>query len=132
MNWKFEPTNEKQVIEFVTYVKDTHIIKYASYYKFGEAFVNSDSKPMFEYNETDGIDTQTLGEGVEHNLYNCYSSKIVEFSEHMKPHIRKKLSTFLKKNTTSELEETGWEYLDSEVWFYGPLQITNCYIVSPI
>jgi hypothetical protein len=120
MNWKIEPTNEKQVTEFVTYTKDTHIIKYASYYKFGEAFVESETKPIIEQ---DRIDTQTLGEGVEHNLYDCYASNIVEFSENMKPQLRKKLSTFLQKHGTSELEETGWEYLESEVWFYGPLQI---------
>jgi hypothetical protein len=125
MNWKIEPTNEKQVTEFVIYTKDGHSIKYASYYRFGQAFLESNAKPTLENNERDGIDTQTFGDDIEHNIYECYSSEIVMFSENMKPQLRKKLSTFLQKNTTSELEETGWEYLESEIWFYGPLKITN-------
>jgi len=123
MHWKIEPINTKHVTEFVTYTKEAHIIKYASYYIFGQAFLDSDTKPVIEYNEQDGIDTQTFGDDIEHNLYDCYSSNIVEFSDDMKPQLRKKISTFLKKNTISELEETGWEYLESEVWFYGALTV---------
>lgn len=125
MNWKIEPTNTKQVTEFVTYSNDEHYFKYASYYQFGEAFVESDTKPVFEYNELDGIDTQLFGEDVEHTLFDCYASNIVEFSENMKPQLRKKISTFLLKHGASELEEKGWEYLESEVWFYGPIQVTK-------
>jgi hypothetical protein len=121
MNWKIEPTLKKSVVELVTYSNDGDTFVYASYYRWAEIFISNETKPVFEYTEDDdGVKFQEQ----DHNLYDCYSSCFVDFSEGMQEHVKEEIIDFVDEHGISKLEEEeGWEYDESEIWIYGTLQI---------
>ena len=122
MNWIVEPSTAKNVVEFIRYENDNGLyIVYASYYRWGQVFVNSDTKPYYDYSEEG-----TKFVSCDNNLDHCYSSEIVEFSKNIDDVAKDLLIDFVEEHGISELEDTGgWELVDSEIRIYGPLQINK-------
>ncbi len=122
MEWKIEPSATKNVVEFIRYENEKGLyIVYATYYRWGEVFVNSDTKPYYEYNNFG-----TLFEECDNNLDHSYSSEIVEFSDGMSETTKNELIDFVEEHGISELEDTmGWQLIDTKIRIYGPLQINK-------
>jgi hypothetical protein len=122
MLWNIEPMLTKNVVKFTTYTKGPHSLTHATYYRWGEAIVESDIKPVFEdYNEEVGINVTTF----ECQLHDCYYSCITNLSigipKHIKTHLRNKL--FVEDYEIRELEDDGWCYCNDEIIFRGTLKI---------
>ena len=122
MLWKIEPMLTKNVVKFTTYTKGNHSLTHATYYRWGEAIAESDSKPVFkDYNEEVGIRVETF----DYELQDCYYSCITDLSsgipKHIRTYLRKKL--FVEDYEIRELEDDGWCYCKHEIMFRGTLQI---------
>lgn len=122
MEWIVEPSTSKNVVEFIRYENDDgQYIVHATYYRWGQVFVKSDTKPSYDYSE-DG----TLFEGCDNNLDHCYSSEIVEFSNKIRDNEKQFIIDFVEEHGISELEDAeGWCLAESEIRIYGPLQINK-------
>ena len=126
MRWIIEPMTTKNVAKFTTYMKGNHSFIHATYYRWGEAFVQSDSKPVLtEYNEESGINIQSIDYNIEYELHECYYSRIMELSrwipKHIKTSLRDKL--FVEYYEIDELVDDGWCYCKHDIVFRGTLQI---------
>jgi len=122
MEWIVEPSTVKNVVEFTRYENDKGLfIVHATYYRWGQVFVKSLTKPHYDYSE-DG----TKFVSCDNNLDHSYSSEIVEFSKKMRENAKQLLIDFVEEHGIGELEDTaGWSLVDSEIRIYGPLQINK-------
>ncbi len=122
MRWKIEPSTTKNVVEFITYENDAgDYIVHASHYRWCEIIVESKKKPYYDYSE-DG----TKFEGCDNELYDCYASSVVEFSEGMSDSAKQEIIDFIEDYGVDELEDVmGWVLTDSVIRIYGPLQISR-------
>ena len=122
MEWIIEPSTVKNVVEFTRYENDKGLyIVHATYYRWGQVFVKSATKPYYEYSEEG-----TKFVSCDNNLDHCYASEIVEFSKKMRENAKRLLIDFVEEHGIGELEDTaGWCLVDSEIRIYGPLQINK-------
>jgi hypothetical protein len=127
MNWKIEPTTSKNVAEFVTYTKGNNSLVHATYYRWATVYVTSETKPIFGYSEEEqGTKFEHYDNDLDHDLCDGYYSCIVDFSKEMRKKVKEDLRDFVDDHGIGELENDGWELLESVIWIYGTLQINEC------
>jgi hypothetical protein len=98
-----------------------------------------DNPPNFEFDEVPGGD----GKKDSVDLNNCFGNNIeqaelvlmddggcwgdVEFPEDMDDEEQERLQEIIDESGSYGLEEdgTGWNLSDTEVWIWGPIEITN-------
>jgi hypothetical protein len=122
MLWQLEPTFTKNVVKFTTYIKGDYSFVHATYYRWGEAIVESDVKPEFgNYNEDDGLNATAY----DCQLYDCYYSHITDLSKGVPKHISAILTSklFVEEDEIRELEANGWRYCKHDIMFRGSLQV---------
>jgi hypothetical protein len=123
MKWKIEPMLTKNVSKFCMYTKDEHSFVHATYYRWGEAIIYGETKPVFvEYNEDVGLNITAFD---EYELHDCYYSCIIDMSDKFPEHLKKYLQNkrFVEDYEICEMEDEGWCYHKHDIMFYGTLQI---------
>lgn len=77
-------------------------------------------------------DTYDSKEGVDVWYFELTDHEIVDgvadqfsFSDNVSKEEKEKLSTLIHENGVQIIEEIGWEFEDTEVWFFGELEITK-------
>ena len=134
--YRIAPKSQKQIVMKKIYYKsddyDQKIIHDETYRNGWVELeidgVETDSEHMNYYLG----DTYDSKEGVDVWYFELTDHEIVDgvadqfsFSDNVSEEEKEKLSTLIHENGVQIIEEIGWEFEDTEVWFFGDLEITK-------
>mgnify|MGYP000849079148 FL=1 len=134
--YRIAPKSKKQIVMKKIYYKsddyDQKIIHDETYRNGWVELeidgVEADSEHMNNYLG----DTYDSKEGVDVWYFELTDHEIVDgvadqfsFSDNVSEEEKEKLSTLIHENGVQIIEEIGWEFEDTEVWFFGELEITK-------
>ena len=89
--WRIEPADEKNVVEWITYMKDGISFIYEKHYYRGEIFVWSAEMPVYS-----GDETVFGSNGEECVLYDEYYACVARFVDRVRKGIREDIEEFYK------------------------------------
>ena len=130
--YKISPKSKKHIEYIQFYEKDGHEIKYVEGYSSGWVTVTGDEM------ESEGLDLDEMigdsnSDGL--NVYGHFSTEDHFFSDGVSDDIvfpktlskgdRDKLENIFFEEGTDGLENMGWEQVDSELLFFGQLNINK-------
>ena len=127
--YKISPKTKKSVVYIQIYEKNGLEIKYAEAYRSGWVTVLGDEmlggymslEEMRGDSNSDGTDVWGLPtEG--HEFLDGVSDDIT-FPKSLSEADRDKLESIFFEEGTDGLENNGWVHVDTELWFYGDLNI---------
>ena len=127
--YKISPKSKKNIehIQFYEKLETAGLkIKYVEAYRAGWVTVLGDEMPYYdfdadEYDPEIGVDMWSLPTE-DHEFLDGVSDDIT-FPETLSEADRKKLESIFFEGGTDGLENNGWVHVDTELWFYGDLNI---------
>ena len=129
--WIIEPMFTKCVWELNVWTKGKQSITRRICYRWGEVCITSSKKPMVNLenqydvgiNIFDHFELEVNRGELDYNLYDSYASDIVKYSKHMRETTKKKMEELWVNNGESAWEDQGWSSEESELWFFGKLNL---------
>jgi hypothetical protein len=123
--YKLEPTVKKSIEERQHYTKDGLTICYVIGWRWGYYKFQTDEEPNIDLTNNDGIDIYSInGEYVDHT----YSDGVYsdwEWPDELSEEQREEILQVYEEDWDDGLYELGWREDDSEVWFFGELELTK-------
>ena len=123
--YKISPKSKKNIEHIQFYEKDGLKIKYVEAYRTGWVTVLGDEMSYYfdadEYDPEIGVDVWMFPTE-SHEFLDGVSDDIT-FPETLSEADRKKLESIFFEGGTDGLENNGWVHVDTELWFYGDLNI---------
>ena len=127
--YKISPKSKKYIVMLTTYAKienyDQKVI-HEEGFRSGWVKVLGDEMPYYlddTYNPEIGTDIWIFPTE-DYEILDGVSDDF-SFSENIPKNEQEKLRTLITENGFNSLEEIGWEHDDTEVWFYGELDISK-------
>ena len=126
-SYRISPENKKQIVmKKIYYKSDEYDQKITSIETYRSGWVEVDGEEMSYYLD-DSYDPEK-GEDVwifpitDHEILDGVVGDF-EFSDNVSEEEKEKLSPLIVESGVQIIEEMGWEFEDTEVWFFGELQI---------
>jgi hypothetical protein len=127
-----EPTLSKSVAEYDTWSKgDKHSVITVRYWRSAEIYVKCDYQPVIEVDdiENNGVNLMKLFEkeylngDLNYELYDNYASDVHQYSDGMRTKMKDRIYDLWEEN--GDLEEDGWDIVETEVWVFCNMKITE-------
>jgi hypothetical protein len=118
--YKISTKEKNQIVETEFYFKDVHQVKINMAYRSGWV-ITTDKVILNSYNPKVGIDVQSLE--LEDHSFDDGRGDDIEFPDTLPEEEKDRLTNIYYEFGTEGLEDEGWEHDDTEVWFFGELQI---------
>lgn len=122
MPYKISTSEKKSVIEKNFYEKDGKSFTVEQCYRWG--YFTSDEKPDLEnYNPEEGV--MIYDYGVDDHSFDdgCYIDFI--YDDDITEEEREAIENTWEEDWYEGINELGWHEVETEVWFYGPLEVED-------
>lgn len=128
--YRISTKEKKRVSAIEFYVKDGLEIKYSQGWRTGMVEAKSPNNQtgteipsdLDDYDPEDGIDAYNTWELEDFEFMDGVSDSI-EFPDALPDEERERLEEIFYESGVIGLESEGWEHMDTEVWFFGDLNI---------
>lgn len=123
--WTLRPIEKKNIEEKSFFTKDDQTICRIEWYRWASWKLESDQRPDIDLDNPDGYDV--YGSGLDWDLLDMTDGVSVEweFPNDMDEEERIRIEEIYADDGYSGLEEVGWDNIDTEVFIYGPLELTS-------
>lgn len=127
--WKVTNEHKKSVFEHELWQKDDMVIRRITGFRWGSVLIETDGeKPVLD--QTDGPSADAV------DLYNSEYNHELDllddgwygdtiWPDDMSEEEQERLEQIWDEDYYSGWEEEGWVLYDNELWFHGPLEITE-------
>ena len=123
--YKISTTQKKSVEERQIWVKGDKTIVRIIGYRWGSVHLEvEDGEELgFDAENEDGVDVYATGHVFDlDSLDDCWYTD-VEYPDGMSEEEQERMDKLWDQDWYDGWEKEGWELLDTECWFYGPLEI---------
>ncbi|MFY7728468.1 MAG: hypothetical protein ACOVRN_03015 [Flavobacterium sp.] len=117
------PSLTKSVAEFDTWSNSAgEEVITVQYWRTGEIFVTCDEMPAFEVDPDNGVNLmeyfkeEYFNGKLNYSLDDCYCSQVYSYPDNMRRKRKEWIDDLWEEH--NDLEEDGWDIIDTEVWVY--------------
>jgi hypothetical protein len=122
MPYHVSPASKKNVTEIEIFKKDGITIKHWIMWRWGVVITPAEPD-LSKYDPDKGINVYDAGWDAQLDNCNDGCDEDWDFPESMSKREQKKILKVWEEGCHSSIEELGWEHDDTELWFYGDLDV---------
>jgi hypothetical protein len=123
MSWKIETTQKKSITEVTIWKKDDLEIRQSIGWRWG--YVSVEEDPEIDTDLTDADEVCVSDFSIEDQNFDDGCWEDWEFPDKMSDEDRETFLKIYEEDFYGGLEEAGWMAWDTEIYFRGPLEVTE-------
>ena len=123
--FKISTLEKKNVTQIDIWKKDGVTLYHTTGWRWGNVTV-AEAPDLSEYDEEEGIDIYQLDvddHDLDDGVYEDW--EYVSDQSEQSTLLQEEVNAQVEENGYVDLDELGWDNIDTEVWFRGPLEVTE-------
>ena len=125
MGYTVSTIEKKSVEEHLLWQKGDYVIRIITGFRWGTYYVNSEEEPELNIDhQFNGVNMNDVDDSEMEYLDDGWMQQI-EFPDDMDETEKERLEILWDEESFEGFEREGWNNYDTEVWFFGPLEITH-------
>ncbi len=123
MGYTVSTIEKKSVEEHLLWQKGDYVIRIITGFRWGTYYVNSEEEPELNTDhQFNGVNMNDVDDSEMEYLDDGWMQQI-EFPDDMDESEKERLEILWDEESFEGFEREGWNNYDTEVWFFGPLEI---------
>ena len=123
MGYTVSTIEKKSVEEHLLWQKGDYVIRIIIGFRWGTYYVDSEEEPELNTDhQFNGVNMNDVDDSEMEYLDDSWMQQI-EFPDDMDEHEKERLEILWDEESFEGFEREGWNNYDTEVWFFGPLEI---------
>lgn len=123
MGYTVSTIEKKSVEEHLLWQKGDYVIRIITGFRWGTYYVNSEEEPELNIDhQFNGVNMNDVDDSEMEYLDDGWMQQI-EFPDDMDETEKERLEILWDEESFEGFEREGWNNYDTEVWFFGPLEI---------
>lgn len=125
MGYTVSTIEKKSVEEHLLWQKGDYVIRIITGFRWGTYYVNSEEEPELNIDhQFNGVNMNDVDDSEMEYLDDGWMQQI-EFPDDMDETEKERLEILWDEESFEGFEREGWNNYDTEVWFFGPLEIVK-------